>query len=181
MYFQCKHIKSHPYVPEINYIPVEHHLKFNLLLVFLTKAIHKTLQGTFKQQNILEYLILSVKICTWTPQIYWAAAMCTYLGLPRWLSGWRICLQCRMWIWPLGQEDPLEEVMATHFSPGESHGQRSLAGYSPWGHKEADTTERLSTHMSVFRMQWPTRQRRKTSGEVDSTQIIMNNLLIDYQ
>ena len=27
------------------------------------------------------------------------------------------------------------------FLPGESHGQRSLAGYSPWGHKEWDTTE----------------------------------------
>ena len=27
------------------------------------------------------------------------------------------------------------------FLPGESHGQRSLAGYSPWGHKESDTTE----------------------------------------
>ena len=24
---------------------------------------------------------------------------------------------------------------------GKSHGQRSLAGYSPWGHKESDTTE----------------------------------------
>jgi len=29
--------------------------------------------------------------------------------------------------------------------PRESHGQRSLAGYSPWGCKEVDTTERLST------------------------------------
>ena len=27
------------------------------------------------------------------------------------------------------------------FLPGESHGQRSLADYSPWGHKESDTTE----------------------------------------
>ena len=27
------------------------------------------------------------------------------------------------------------------FLPGESHGQRSLAGYSPWGHKESDRTE----------------------------------------
>ena len=27
--------------------------------------------------------------------------------------------------------------------PGESHGQRSLVGYSPWGHKELDTTEWL--------------------------------------
>ena len=33
----------------------------------------------------------------------------------------------------LGGEDALEEGMATHpvFLPGESHGQRSLAGYSP--------------------------------------------------
>ena len=28
--------------------------------------------------------------------------------------------------------------------PGESHGQRNLVGYSPWGRKESDTTERLS-------------------------------------
>ena len=30
--------------------------------------------------------------------------------------------------------------------PRESHGQKSLAGYSPWGHKESDTTERARTH-----------------------------------
>ena len=43
----------------------------------------------------------------------------------------------------LDEEDPLEEEIATHssFLPGESHVQRSLAGYSPWGHKESDTTE----------------------------------------
>ena len=27
------------------------------------------------------------------------------------------------------------------FLPGQSHGQRNLAGYSPWGHKESDTIE----------------------------------------
>ena len=32
------------------------------------------------------------------------------------------------------------------FLPGESHRQRSLAGYSPWGCKELDRTERLSEH-----------------------------------
>ena len=32
------------------------------------------------------------------------------------------------------------------FLPGKSHGQRSLVGYSPWGHKESDMTEWLSTH-----------------------------------
>ena len=30
------------------------------------------------------------------------------------------------------------------FLPGESHGQRSLAGYSPWGRKELDMTEQLT-------------------------------------
>ena len=51
----------------------------------------------------------------------------------------------------LGREDPLEEGMATHSSilPGESHGQRSLAGYSPWGCKEWDTTERLPQHTAI--------------------------------
>ena len=29
------------------------------------------------------------------------------------------------------------------FSPGKSHGERSLVGYSPWGHKQLDTTEWL--------------------------------------
>ena len=33
------------------------------------------------------------------------------------------------------------------FLPGESQGQRSLAGYSPWGHKESDTTEEIE-HIS---------------------------------
>ena len=32
------------------------------------------------------------------------------------------------------------------FLPGESHGQRKLAGYSPWGHKESDETEATWQH-----------------------------------
>ena len=45
----------------------------------------------------------------------------------------------------LGREDPLEKEMATHsiLLSGKFHGLRSLAGYSPWDHKESDTTERL--------------------------------------
>ena len=30
------------------------------------------------------------------------------------------------------------------FLPGKSYGWRSLAGYSPWGHKQSNTTERLA-------------------------------------
>ena len=36
------------------------------------------------------------------------------------------------------------------FLPGESHGQSSLAGCSPWGHKESDTTQWLSMHASML-------------------------------
>ena len=36
------------------------------------------------------------------------------------------------------------------FLPGESHGRRSLVGYSPQGCKESDTTERLHFHFFFF-------------------------------
>ena len=47
---------------------------------------------------------------------------------------------------------PLEKGLATYslFLPREFHGQRSLVGYSPWGRKEPDTTERL-THEELRR------------------------------
>ena len=51
----------------------------------------------------------------------------------------------------LGQEDPLEKGQATHSSilSGEFHGQRSLAGHSPWGRKESDRTEQLALCLSI--------------------------------
>ena len=52
------------------------------------------------------------------------------------------------WIWSLGWKDPWRRKWQPSpvFLPGESHWQRSLAGYSLWGHKELDTTQQL-THM----------------------------------
>ena len=35
------------------------------------------------------------------------------------------------------------------FLPGKFHGQRSLAGYSPWGHKELDTTSQLNNNKVI--------------------------------
>ena len=59
----------------------------------------------------------------------------------------------------LSWEDPLEEGMATHllqYSCLENpHGQRSLAGYSPWGCKESDMIEGLSTaHIFTYIYMW---------------------------
>ena len=52
----------------------------------------------------------------------------------------------------LGQDDPLEKEMATHqvFLPGEFHGQRSLVGCNPQGHKELDTTECLTLSFFIY-------------------------------
>ena len=58
------------------------------------------------------------------------------------------CLHLRP-TFSLGWEDSLEEenIKTTPvFLPGKFHGQRSLVGYSPWGHEESDTTKQLSTH-----------------------------------
>ena len=57
-----------------------------------------------------------------------------------------------MQIQSLGREDPLEESNPLWqptpvFLPGEFHGQKSLAGYSPWGRQQLDTTEAIQhTH-----------------------------------
>ena len=47
------------------------------------------------------------------------------------------------WIRCLHPEDPLEREWqpTLAFLPGECHGQRSLAGYSPWACKESGMTE----------------------------------------
>ena len=52
------------------------------------------------------------------------------------------------WVQSLSREDPLEKEMGTPLVllPGKSHGRRSLVGYSPWGRKESDMTERLHFH-----------------------------------
>ena len=54
----------------------------------------------------------------------------------------------------LGQEDPLQKGMATHSSivPGEFHGQRSLAGFGPWGRKEWHVW--ASDTLTFFRLPW---------------------------
>ena len=47
--------------------------------------------------------------------------------------------------------------------PGKFHGQRSLVGYSPWGHKESDTTERLHFHFLSI-LKWSSVSSRRSSA-----------------
>ena len=69
--------------------------------------------------------------------------------LPWWLSGKESSCQCRrpgFHLW--SREIPWRRKWqrTAVFLPGESHGQRSLAGYSPWGCKESDMTEHTVTY-----------------------------------
>ena len=52
----------------------------------------------------------------------------------------------------LGWDDPWrrEWLPTLLFLPEKSHGQSSLVGYSPWGHKESDMTEQLSLLLHVL-------------------------------
>ena len=69
--------------------------------------------------------------------------------LPWWLRQWRICGRLGLSPWlekiPWKREWPPTPV----FLPGEPHGQRSLVGYSPWGHKKSDTTEQLTVWLFI--------------------------------
>ena len=67
-------------------------------------------------------------------------------NLPWWLRWQGKCLQCRSGFDPwVGKIPWRREWQSTPvFLPRELHGQRSLAGYSPWSLKESDTTDRLA-------------------------------------
>ena len=74
------------------------------------------------------------------------------LGLLRWFSGKEPACQCRRhkrcgfnpWVRKIPWNRRWQPTPVS--LPGESHGQRSLAGYSPWDRKELDRTELLNTH-----------------------------------
>ena len=57
----------------------------------------------------------------------------------------RLSTRWETWVQSLGREDPLEKEMAIHSSTiaWKTPGWKSVVGYSPWGRKELDTTERL--------------------------------------
>ena len=78
------------------------------------------------------------------------------MGLPRWRTGKVSACQCRRhkrrWFDPWVGKIPWRRKWRPSpvFLPGNFHGQRSLAGYSPWHCKESDTTKWLSTQCPKY-------------------------------
>ena len=76
---------------------------------------------------------------------------CYHRCRPRWHNGKEHAYQCRRhkrrvfhsWVGKIPWRRKWQPIPA--FLPGDSHGQRSLVGYSPRGRIESDTTERLRT------------------------------------
>ena len=89
---------------------------------------------------ILDYLYFIKKICVSSQVAQWQESACQ-------------CRRCRRprfdpWVGKIPWRRKWQPTPG--FLPGESHGQRSLAGYSPWGRTELDTTERVNTHTHKY-------------------------------
>ena len=100
--------------------------------------------GDYNTNSYIKQQYIKVK-----PQIL--NTFSTFCELPRWLSGKESTCQHRRHKRPefnlcVGKIPWRRKWQPTLvFLPGKSHRQRSLAVYSPWGHRESDTTEHTHT------------------------------------
>ena len=89
---------------------------------------------------------------TWLPFIP-LEEIINHFRLPRWLRGKESACQCRRygfdpWVRTIPWSRKWQPTQV--FLLGKFHGQGSLAGYSPWSHKEWDTTEQLSRQSTIL-------------------------------
>ena len=136
------------------YLPINNEWKTILGLVMLyvlglglfVRITHKIPIFLYEKKKIsfqsillcfLLYFNLHIDLC-----------LCQQFGrLPRWLCGKESACQCRRckrcgfnpWVGKIPWRRAWQPTPV--FLPGESHGQRSLVGYSPSGRKEQDMTE----------------------------------------
>ena len=103
-------------------------------------------------------------LCKWRPLTFKLNQVCWHRspqkGIPWWLSGKEISLQCRRhkrrgfnpWVKKIPWRR--QWLPTPVFLPGEFHVQRSLVSYSPWGCKESDMTEWLTLFTPVYLAPW---------------------------
>ena len=78
---------------------------------------------------------------SWASWLYVYLTLVSKAGLPWWLNGKESSCQCRRqgfdpWVEKIPWRREWQPTPV--FLPGESHGQRSLTGYSPWGYKRVE-------------------------------------------
>ena len=118
--------------------------KYTLVSHFAFIFLRFTFLSTYVPSNLSTFIHVVVAYLYWYIVFHW---------LPWWLRGKEsACNAGELGLIPgLGRSprgghgNPLQ-----YSSPDNPHGQRILAGYSPWGRKESDTTEWLSTQHIAF-------------------------------
>ena len=121
-------------------------------------SLLRYLQVSFLSLGNLSYflsaLCLQVQIrCVFTIHLSQHIFNCPYLlvGLPQWVSSKESSARQEHDFNPWGNIPWRRKWQPTPvFLPGKPHGQRSLAGYSPQGHTESNTTEHAHTYMHLF-------------------------------
>ena len=116
------------------------YLHFNLCLIYILPRRSKKSPEQTNTEFLLRWLF-TVKYRVSTE-------------LPRWLSKESTCQDRRCESYPWVGKIPWRRAWQPIpvFLPGKSHGQRSLAGYSPWDPKELDMAENPHTLQSLWKM-----------------------------
>ena len=110
--------------------------------------------SSFQSMNLSSFIHCFLQYGSTSKISIWKKLFCFLNQVVNW---WRICLPIKetqeMWVWSLGQEDPLvkENGNPPQYSRLENPMGRGAwqATYSTWGRKESDTTEHARLHASI--------------------------------
>ena len=122
--------------PKYTCISVRFKSKLNTSVFILASVRLTNKNNSFSEWNYNEYKKVKcfIKLLPSSLQLWVSLAAQTVKHLPA---------MRETWVQSLGQEDPWRRKWQPTLVllPGQSHRQRRLMGYSPWGHKELYTTE----------------------------------------
>ena len=110
------------------------------LLIWLMVIFHSFLPDTWRHHFAFSMSMCIYKLIVLNDVIFYFIFI-QVVRFPRWLSGKESACQCRRWRFDfcVGRVLWRRKWQPTSvYLPVKSHGQRSLAGCSPWGHEELD-------------------------------------------
>ena len=132
--------------PNLQVFSLDVHLYLNFLVFIGTVVLPDSVQFSLLTQScptLCDPMDCSMPGLPVQHQLTGLGAPILQYGLPWWLSDKESTCQCRRCGFDprVGKVPWRRKWQSTPiFLPGKSHGQRSLAGYSPWDHEESDMT-----------------------------------------